>query len=320
MGYEFSGGDVLNALTLSYCAVWTAITVRIGKAGRQRKWAIESLQRLNDMRHIFPVSLIALSCGILSGCAGVRAERSGPVASSNSSGAQSQNAIYVDSKDGPRYEDWKSCIELLYPNGSRSVSDLQQAIQSPHDIRQLVENLKQAWTENFLIQPVFFEDTILQKFFSGSSLKWRAPVNYYIHQDAIIQVQLESDLLPGMTVTIESRCWRIDDKPGLTAHLAGSLKISGGPIPGLTLRSIRKVLGAETRDEPDGAEVEFGVVHPASGKGRITYTDPIKEETDGGFPLGIRFYVPYQQSPDSDFVNDDVVDLVEVSEMIHRSL
>ena len=151
-------------------------------------------------------------------------------------------------------------------------------------------------------------------------MKWQEPVNFYIHDDAIIQVQLESDLLPGLTVTIESRCWRIDFKPGLTAYLAGSLKISGGSTPGLTLRSIRKVLGAETRDEPDRAEVEFGVVHPASGKGRITYTDPIKEETEGGFPVGIHFYVPYQQSPDSDFVNDDVVDLVEVSERIHRSL
>ena len=120
-------------------------------------WGIESLKRLNDMRHILPVSLSALLCGILSGCAGLPAERPAPVASSNASEAQSLNAIYMDAKDSSRYKDWKSCIELLYPNGSRSVSDLQQAIQSPHDIRQLVENLKQAWTDDFLMQPSFLK-------------------------------------------------------------------------------------------------------------------------------------------------------------------
>lgn len=264
---------------------------------------------------------------LLSGCDVGSIKRSDAPQPVSSIKLGSPERVPVTNQDEGRalYLSWKTCVDLLYPNDARSISDLQQKIQSPHDIRQLLENLRQAWAENFLVQPSFFEDASLQKFFAGSSLKWQAPANLYIHHDRIIQAQLESDLLPGMTVTVESRCWQIGDKQDSTAHLVGSLRISGGPFPGVTLRVIREVLGAETRDEPDKAEVELGVVHSPSGKGRITYTDPIKEESEGGFPLGIHFYVPYQQSQrnsllGSNFANEDGVDLVDISEKIHRRL
>jgi len=229
-----------------------------------------------------------------------------------------------------RYQDWKSCVDPIYPNGASSVSGLEQQFQAPGDIRKILANLKQAWEKGFLVQPSFFEETTLQKFFAGSHLEWVVPANFYIHHEKIIRVELESDLLPGATISVESICWRIDfksgsGKPDSTVHLAGSVKIMGGPFSGMTLRTIRQALGKETRDEPATAIVEFGDVHPPSGKGRVIYTDPIREESEGRSSLGIHFNVPYQQSQqglstESSFVNDDVVDVVDMSDEIHRQL
>lgn len=278
------------------------------------------------------VSFRQISAGVLlivslSGCHGGSIRRSDAPLQGSSIELEIPDSAPVINQgaDRARYQSWKTCVDPLYPNGGLSVSSLQQKIRTPNDIRQLLENLRQAWEEDFLVQPSFLDDATLKKFFATSSLKWQAPENFYIHHDIIIQAQLESDLLPGLTVTIESRCWQVGDKSDSTAHLVGSVKISGGPIPGVTLRAVREVLGAETRDESSTAEVEFGIVHAPSGMGRITYTDPIKQESEGGFPLGIYFYVSYQQSqrnlsPDSNFANDEVVDLIDMREKIHRRL
>jgi hypothetical protein len=182
--------------------------------------------------------------------------------------ADADRAIVTNSEeDQSRRQSWKTCVDMLYPAGSRSALDLQQQIQTPHDIRQLLENVRLAWEQNLLVQPPFFQDVTLQKFFAGSSITWKAPVDFYGHDEKIIQGQLVSSLLPGMTVSIESRCSRIDNGTGSThldssAYLVGSVQISGGPFPGMSVRTIREVLGAETRVEPDTVTIEFGIVHP----------------------------------------------------------
>lgn len=247
--------------------------------------------------------------------------------------APSPDAAAVTNPDdeASRHQRWDSCVQLVYPDGSRSVPDLLQQIQEPQNLQDLLKNLKQAWEQDLLLQPAFFDDAVLQKFFAGSAVTWRESAAFYTHHDKPVTAQLESKLLPGMTVSVESRCWRMDGASGSgqldsSAHLLGSVLISGRSFPGeLTLRAIRDLLGPETHQQMDAATVEFGIVHGAEGKGWVDYTDSFKEEAESGFSLGFRFYVPFQPNRGNrealtKIVAEDTANGVELHEKTHRRL
>jgi hypothetical protein len=48
---------------------------------------------------------------------------------------QNPNAAPSDGKGGAPYERWKSCTELIHPDGGYSVSDIQTMLERPQNIR-----------------------------------------------------------------------------------------------------------------------------------------------------------------------------------------
>lgn len=279
------------------------------------------------------VSLTALLAVLLCGCNAGGGRKSNLQSPTPAIKAPSPDAAAVTNPDdeASRHQRWDSCVQLVYPDGSRAVADLLQQIQEPQNLQDLLKNLKQAWERDLLLQPAFFDDAVLQKFFAGSAVTWKESAAFYTHHDKPVTAQLESKLLPGMTVSVESRCWRMDGVSGSgqldpsSAYLLGSVRISGGPFPEVTLQAIRDLLGPETHQQMDAATVEFGIVHGAEGKGWVDYTDSSKEGSQPGFLVGLRFYVPFQPNRGNrealtKIVAEDTVNAVELHEMTHRRL
>ena len=285
------------------------------------------------MSRILSVSLVALSCGVLSGCATVSVKKSEPAASSNSSWTQDLNATYLDAKDSPRFQEWKSCIGLLYPEGSRSVSDLQGLFQEPHDGRQLLQNLKLAWEGDLLLQPSFYDPVILQKFFSGSAVTWRQPWNPLSADVGYVVGQLNSQVIQGIQVVqgadvrVESRCWRTDSKSTSgkvesAVTVLGVVTISGGPFPDIPLKRIRDVFVTETESRIHPGGVEYENAHGSISKGSVLYTDGGQEKKEDGIGLGVKFNFTNESDPQPymELSENDIPRAIEIREERHRSM
>ena len=283
-------------------------------------WGIESLQRVNDMRYILPVALVALSCSILNGCASVSPKGT---TNDNSGWNEDLSASYQDAKDSPRYEEWRSCIQLLSPDGLRSVSELQGLFKEPHDAPQLLKNLKLAWEQDLLLQLSFYEQAMLQKFFAGSTITWKHPWTPLLPDVGYVVGELDSQVMQGMSVRIESRCWRTANKSpsgkdSSTLTVIGTITITGGPLYEMNLKLIRDVLGSESQSEIDIGDLEHGAGYGSDIKGSVLYTDWAKAKAEGQW-IGMSFVFP-RQWPYSSFVDNDAPLRIEVRDVHQRLL
>ena len=60
----------------------------------------------------------------------------------------------------------------LSPAPSVDGSNLQVTIIRPTNAEQLLLNLKEAWTQHWLLQPAFYDESNLLKFFDGTAINW----------------------------------------------------------------------------------------------------------------------------------------------------
>lgn len=231
----------------------------------------------------------------------------------------------VDGKSstpGPAYERWKSCAGLFYPKGFASVSDPQTQLSQPTNIRELLQNLQLVWRQDFLLQPRFYDPATLRKLFAASAVSWQVPLHPLTEDVGFVVAQLDSSLLPGITVRAESRCWRTDYKFASgevqsTAYIIGVLTLSGKAFPGVDLRGIRAVLGPETVNVIDSGDFDNGVVYAPVGKGSVAYADQAREKAEGGLAQRLTFFFkrePSQQRPEllTKMVDEDVVRDIEM--------
>lgn len=278
------------------------------------------------MSRIIRESLIALSCGVLCGCASVSVEKSGPAAGSDLSWTQNLNATYSEAKDSPRYQEWKSCIDLLYPEGFRSVSDLQRLFQEPHDSRQLLRNLKLARDRDLLLEPYFYDPAVLRKFFAGTKVTWRQSQTPLLPDVGFVVGQLNSQVVEGMDVRVENRCWQRASKSSsgqarATVIVIGFITITGGPFHEMTLKRIRDVLGPETQTYFHSEGVEGQLARGSDTKGSVLYAgwDKVKHE-GAGVEITFDFTSEQDPQPYAPITEDDVPQRINMSEERHRTL
>jgi hypothetical protein len=75
---------------------------------------------------------------------------------------------------GAAFARWRSCVQLIHPEGRYSAADLQGMIERPNGIKQLLRNLKLAWDGDLLVEPSLYNQGVLQKFFDGADITWKA--------------------------------------------------------------------------------------------------------------------------------------------------
>jgi hypothetical protein len=275
------------------------------------------------------IGLFALSCAALSGCGSLTGKGPDAAPISVSGQAQTSNTASPHEKGSTaseHFERWKSCVRLIRPDGGYSAAEIRAMFEPPQNIQQLLQNLKLAWQQDMLLQPSFYDPTILQKFFAGSAVTSTQPWNPLSQDVGFVVIELDSNVVQGMTIRVESRCWRTDyeSAPGRvesTANILGALTISGGTFAGMTLRAVRDVFGPETENDLDSGGVENGVVYAPAAKGSVIYTDRAKEKAEGGLALGTTFVFPRKPwQRDLKLVDDDIVQNIRMHAKRHRLL
>jgi hypothetical protein len=277
--------------------------------------------------HKLKIGMVALLCTMLCGLGRAQIDASSVTQPNYSEHHQNSDSISGADVTGPRFQKWKSCIDQFHRDGFHSVLELQSMFQEPHDVRELLRNLKLAWSQDLLLQPAFYDPGVLKRFFAGTAVTWKEPRNPLTEGVGYVVGEVDRTVIPGGAIRVETRCWQIDVKSktgGIksTAELHGFISLTGGPFSGMTLRVIRDVFGSETRNEIDYGGVEFGVVYGPTTKGRVTYVDQLKEQSEG-VALGTTFVFPYQPAQtdpklSSKLIDDDVAQSVEMHEAAHR--
>jgi hypothetical protein len=258
------------------------------------------------------LSLIALTCSVLSGL--------------GSAQTQTPNTASPEERSGAPFERWKSCAQLIHPDGGYSVADLQGMFEQPKDVQQLLQNLKLAWQRDLLPQSSFYDPAILRKFFHGATVTWKTPEIPLGQDVGFVVGQLDNSVAQGMTVRVESRCWRTDylspeGRPQSKAYLVGFLRIEGRPVSTLTLGVVRGVFGPETQNVIDPGVSNDGHVYTPTDKGSVVYRDPDRTHSEG-VSLGTTFFFepdsPQRRGSFGKIAADDVVQRIEMQEAQHR--
>jgi hypothetical protein len=277
------------------------------------------------MNALLRAGLIALSCTVFNGIASLRGDGAETTPPPNSPQTQSPNS-------GDRLQQWKSCAELLHPDSNYSASDLQAKFSRPQDLPQMLQNLRLAEEGDWLLQPHFYDEETLLKFFDGSKVTWKEPPpsDKISAVATVLPVEVDSRIFPQVPVTIESHCriWRFKLNDGHTkshADLAGRFLIYGETFPEMTLRMVRSVLGHETENILDQGLTTHGPEVEPTAKGIVVYADRTKWQ-QVGMEVGLTF--AFQKAPPPkagergsiEIVDDDRVISIRMFQANHRSL
>jgi hypothetical protein len=259
------------------------------------------------MSRVFFPALIGLSCALLGVFGSARAD--GP----------------TDEELGAAFGRWKSCVRLIQPGGGSSVADLQGMLERPTSIKQLLKNLKVTWDRDLLIEPSLYNQGVLQKLFDSADVRWRASDISLPSGAGFVVAELNSRVTPGMSVTVESRCWQTDSKTAAgvsraEATIIGFVHISGGPIPGMTLSVVRDAFGLEAENIIDPGMSAHGYAYNPTYAGSVVYREFGRLDSTG-LSVGTTFRFKLRQSqpqPGTEaarkIVDDDVVQDIDVYE------
>ena len=212
------------------------------------------------MNSILSASFIALCCAVLSGCGGVRGQGPDRPPFANSTQTQSPNVVSPDAKK-EGIEQWKSCERRVHPEGGYAASEIQAMFETPQNIQQFLQNLKVAADRGLLLQPAFYDEATLPKFFHGS-VRFSNSNIYMDDLSSGIEVRIESDISPKLSIILSSVC-RVqkynadDDTPGEYVSSDGFLIIGIAPDSLPTLRDVRSVFGPENQLHMAGEDPDF---------------------------------------------------------------
>ena len=189
----------------------------------------------------------------------------------NSTPTQNTNVNRQDTKEGGIVQ-WRACAELLRPEDRYTVSDIQAMFESPQNIPQLLQNLKIAAERDLLLQPSFYDEARLSKFFHGSKVRIAKPPAYQSKGTSAIEADISSDTFPKVVIEVSSNCMKYDTSVGGTptrnVDANGFVKITMVTGQFITLKDIRSVFGpTEPFEELRGR----GAPYPSTGKGSVTY-------------------------------------------------
>jgi hypothetical protein len=192
-------------------------------------------------------------------------------------------------------QEWKSCATGL--SDQELAKSLDAQVTRPQNITQFLQNLRLAWQNDWLLQPDFYDEKTLMKFFDSVSITWKQTQDKRSPAEEIA-LETSSQILPQMSIVLQIHCRsRTYPQPnGLKKtirSIGGNFRIYGAPVPDLTLAVVRQVLGPETRNERAFAGMSEVDDSPPAIKGSVVYTDPAKEKLEGQrMGLTFEFTIP----------------------------
>ena len=123
-------------------------------------------------------------------------------------------------------------------------SNVEQGINRPRNIEQLLSNIKTVFDRELLLDPAFYSNDNLMTVFDGTSVQWHSA----ILPDTREAVVTLGPSLAGIK-SVSVRMWK---GPGLSRGVYIDVQVA--PSSGMTLGDVRKVFGGETatipRDQP----------------------------------------------------------------------
>jgi hypothetical protein len=242
---------------------------------------------------ILSITLFTVWCAVLGGCGSI---------------PRNPNAVPPDALEGG-IEDWKSCAQLLHPEGSCGVSEIQAMFESPQNITQLLQNLKVAADRGLLLQPSFYDEATLGKFFNASKVTLTKPRAYLGKGTGAIEAHVSSDAFPKLNLKPASNCstrkYRAPDgsiSEGVSANGFLSVAVSSDPL--ITLEDVRSVFGRENEEFTGrGWDADWHVYTPFD-EGALTYQPKHRADLEDSMVVTL-FYFKLKKVPvieDSDVV------------------
>jgi hypothetical protein len=144
-------------------------------------------------------------------------------------------------------------------------------IALPVTTAQLLENLWKAWDLGWLVQPSFYSNANLLKFFNAAEVKWdhksRAGDAPGV-DNATVTVNAQA--FPNMRVKMIRGVLR-KAEDGKAAALSGVIIIDVASVPGLNVGLVRRIFGEESKDELDFGILTDGQAHDPTTAGSLVY-------------------------------------------------
>lgn len=227
-------------------------------------------------------------------------------------------------------ERWKSCGKLIHPEGTDSVAELQAMFERPENVQQLLRNLKLASDREWYLQPSFFDDATLRKFFNVSMVKWETPDTRFGAAYVVVELgaRIDSDVFPKMTVRIESSC-TIYERPDRNesasqdVSFTGHINLDVGSTSDMTLRLVRREFGHEDTNNIDDGIDQHGRPYIPTMKGSVLYFNAPRIKLEGPV-IGTEFYFRLdpraKHEPSREILDNDVVTTIRMGDTQHRIL
>ena len=172
------------------------------------------------------------------------------------------------------------------PGQTYSAQEISAMFDRPVDVKQLLRNVKLAMDKDLLLQPGFYTDENLLKFFNGTRVT-RSTRNPQTKNNTWRNFEVTTDhqSFPGTTVELLRSCQL---KPGFTSasgsvpdHIAAGavVDIPMEDVPTFTVDVVRSVFGSKGSSSVDFGENTDGGHHTPTSKGTLTYGDGAKERS-----------------------------------------
>jgi hypothetical protein len=180
----------------------------------------------------------------------------------------------------------------------------------PSTPKQLLQNLKNAWANDWLVQSSFYSDAILLKVFNAKAVAWdqeskpgEAP------RSGNARLTIDSKVLPKMTVEIIRGAI---SKPG-DHDASGFVRVRFEASHGLTVGLVREIFGKESADELDVGMATDGHSYTPTSAGDLLYKSYEKERSTAifwknGVSFGVRKTEPGLPAPGSRFIDSDQIE------------
>jgi hypothetical protein len=164
--------------------------------------------------------------------------------------------------------------DVLRPLTSAQVAGM---IRRPQTARELLTNLKLAWERKLLLQPRFFDDANLLKFFNGASVTWK-PATPNMKPDFVIRVATVQVAVPYaktvITVQFSHQVLNQEKVPHANSkavHDTGGIAMSVESDADFTWGAVRSVFGAGASNQGVYAISEGAPANPPEGQALMRY-------------------------------------------------
>jgi hypothetical protein len=212
-----------------------------------------------------------------------------------------------------------------------SAAEIGNMFDRPTNALQLLGNLKLALDRDLLLQPEFFADANLMKFFNGTKVKWRQPdlsdPTEKLRRRG--RVTVDGNAFPNMTVQLIASAWLdLEYNASTGSNMRGRKRSSGvvilqaQEITGVTARAVTSVFGPNPQKSFDSGVDTDAHVHAPTSKGWFIYENRRDDDPGRSFDKLARFTFkldsPSDQTlpmPRMTFKSDDIVQRVYLYEL-----